>query len=167
MSNRPSAFAVTALVLAASAACAPPDPGPLPPHAAVVDIVDGDTIVVRSGARTESVRLIGIDTPEVAHHGESGECFGPEAAQRLAELIPVGSTVRLARDLEARDVYDRLLAYVFTLDGDLVNVRLAAEGYATELAIAPNLSVSDLVAAAIVGAKTNQLGIWHRCAGGQ
>lgn len=129
----------------------------------MVEIIDGDTIVVQSGTDTESVRLIGIDTPEVAHHGQSDECYGPEAAARLAELVPVGSTVRLARDVEARDAYDRLLAYVFTLDGDLVNVRLAAEGYATELAIAPNLTLGDAVAAAISDARANRLGIWHHC----
>ena len=143
--------------------CARAEPGPPPPLAAVVEIVDGDTIVVRSGARTEAVRLIGIDTPEVAHHGQGAECYGPEAAARLAQLIPVGSTVRLARDLEARDVYDRVLAYVFTLDGDLVNVTLAAEGYATELAIAPNVSLNDAVRTAISGARAHRLGLWESC----
>ena len=160
---RPFALVALLPLTLAGLGCAPPDLGPAPPHAAVVDIVDGDTIVVRSGTTTESVRLIGIDTPEVAHHDQADECYGPEAAARLAELIPVGSTIRLARDIEARDVYDRLLAYVFTLDGDLVNVRLAAEGYATELAIAPNISLSDAVATAISGARTHQLGLWEQC----
>ena len=152
------------LVFISVSACgAASTPGPDPPLARIVEVIDGDTIVIRSGQVTEPVRLIGIDTPEVAHHGQPDECFGPEAASRTEELLPVGSTVRLARDVEARDVYDRLLAYVFTTEGTMVNMTLAAEGLATELAISPNLSAADEVAEAVGQARTARVGLWASC----
>lgn len=154
---------IPACALAVLLGCAPPDTGPPPPEAVVVEVIDGDTVLVRTGPDNESVRLIGIDTPEVAHHGNPDECFGPEAAARAAQLLPVGSTVRLVRDVEARDIYDRLLAYVFNADGTLINLQLAAEGFARELSIAPNTAIADDVAAAVSTARSNGLGLWSQC----
>ena len=74
--------------------------------------------------------------------------------------FPVGSTVRLARDIEARDVYDRVLAYVFMMEGTMVNMTLAAGSLATELAISPNLFIADEVAAAVGRARTSRAGLW-------
>ena len=134
-----------------------------PPQALVVEIVDGDTMVVASGARTETVRLIGIDTPEVAHHGQPGECFGPEAAAHLASLAPVGSIVVLSVDREPRDIYGRLLAYVATATVPDVALRLASDGMADALAIEPNLSTADPVAAAVTEARRAGRGQWGAC----
>lgn len=155
---------IVSLFTVLASSCAPPAPGPIPPNASVVEIVDGDTIVVRSGDQEIDVRLLGIDTPEVAHHGNPDECGGPEAAARLAAMVPPGTLVQLARDQEARDIYGRLLAYVIrSSDGTVVNVSLAAEGHARPLAIAPNLMLADQVAAAADDAQRNGLGIWAAC----
>ncbi|MFN3218242.1 MAG: thermonuclease family protein [Acidimicrobiales bacterium] len=126
-------------------------------------MTDGDTIVVRSGPHTEPVRLLGIDTPEVAHHGRRAECFGPEASERTAELLPVGATVRLDLDVEARDAYDRVLAYVTTAEGVIVNLALAAEGFATPLAISPNYALADAIAGLSRDAAAQGLGLWGAC----
>ena len=81
----------------------------------VVRVVDGDTIVVDIGGAEETVRLIGIDTPEIAHPAfgdrppNDAECFGDEAQRYTGELLAVGSGVRLERDVVARDDYGRLL----------------------------------------------------------
>jgi micrococcal nuclease len=108
-----SILAGLALLACAAAACAPDPTAALPPgHATVVTVIDGDTLDVRIAGRRERVRLIGIDTPETVHPTKPVECFGPEASARAAELLPVGSVVLLRRDVEARDRYDRLLAYV-------------------------------------------------------
>src|SRR5687768_6838497 len=114
----------------------------LPPgEARVVRVVDGDTIVVRLSSGEEHVRLIGIDTPETKKPGTPVECFGPEAAARMAALLPAGTAVRLERDEEARDRFGRLLAYVFRLsDGVLVARTMLDEGLAAPLAIAPNVA---------------------------
>ncbi len=144
-------------------ACAPPPAGPAAPQAEVIEVIDGDTVVFRTGTSTEHVRLIGIDTPEIAHHGNTADCFGLEAAQRTAELLPVGTVVRLARDIEARDIYDRLLAYVMTADGTMVNLQLAAEGYARPLSIAPNVTVADHFVEAAASAEDAGIGLWASC----
>lgn len=156
-------IAAAAIAAASLAGCATAPTGPPPPLAEVIEVTDGDTIVVRSGTHTEPVRLLGIDTPEVAHHGRSAECFGPEAAERTAELLPVGSTVRLDRDAEARDAYDRVLAYVTTADGVIVNLVLAAEGFATPLAISPNYALADTIADLTSQASVQGLGLWGAC----
>ena len=154
------------LIAAGAAGCSSSQPSVPPPQALVLEIVDGDTMVVASGQRTEIIRLIGIDTPEVAHHGQPGECFGPEAAAHLASLAPVGSVVVLAVDREARDIYGRLLAYVRTATVPDVALQLARDGMADSLAIEPNLRTADPVAAAVAEARRAGLGQWGACPSG-
>jgi micrococcal nuclease len=134
--------------------------------ATVVRVVDGDTLVVEVAGRHEPVRLIGIDTPETVHPDRPAECFGAEASARLAALLPPGATVRLTRDVEPRDVYDRLLAYVErTPDGLLVNVAQVAEGYAEASHHPPNTVHRDRLDAAERAARTAGLGLWSACGG--
>src|SRR3546814_5335573 len=105
----------------------------------VVRSVDGDTLVVDVGGSREDVRLIGIDTPESVARDRPVECFGPEAKEHMAELLPAGTAVRLERDVEARDRYGRLLAYVIRADDELfVNLALVAEGFAETNQYRPN-----------------------------
>ncbi|MFC1959504.1 thermonuclease family protein [Chloroflexota bacterium] len=90
----------------------------------VVRVSDGDTIYVLLAGLEESVRIIGIDTPE-AHHPDSGADRGGYAATHFIEtLTPAGSTVYLESDIRDRDDYDRLLRYVWVKDenGDWLNV---------------------------------------------
>jgi micrococcal nuclease len=159
--------AVLALALLAGA-CSPTRsaaPGP-PGTAVVVHPVDGDTVVVRIGGTEESVRLIGIDTPESVARDRPVECFGPEAKARTAELLPPGTTVRLERDVEARDRYDRLLAYVVRADdGVLVNLLLVEEGYAESARFPPNLAHQPGLDAAEAAARREQRGLWPVCGG--
>ena len=91
-------------------------------QATVVRVIDGDTIVVQITDREEHVRYYGIDTPE---RGDA--CFS-EATARNAELI--GPSVLLLADARDHDRYDRLLRYVFDAQGNSVDARLIAEGYA-------------------------------------
>jgi micrococcal nuclease len=144
-----------------------PAPAPDGSDASVrlVRVVDGDTIVVDLGGQEETVRLIGIDTPESVKPDSPVECYGPEASRELARLLPPGTPLRLARDTELRDRYDRLLAYVFRLPDELfVNLELAATGHAAELAFAPNLTFADDVADAVAAARRAGLGLWSACA---
>ncbi|HEX2851481.1 MAG TPA: thermonuclease family protein [Acidimicrobiales bacterium] len=129
--------------------------------------VDGDTIRVRiGGAPEERVRFIGVDTPETHGPGGLRECFGQEAARRTAELIPIGTEVRLVRDAEARDKYGRLLAYVYRArDGLFVNLSLAQEGFAAALTIPPNVAHADEFVKAAADARTAGRGLWGRCGG--
>jgi micrococcal nuclease len=138
------------------------------PVAVVERVVDGDTIVVTVGGDRERVRLIGIDTPEIAHEAfgdraaTPDECYGPEAAARLAGLLPPGSQVRLERDVVARDDYGRLLAYVF-LGDQLVNLDLVREGYAVPMTIEPNSALASGFVGAAAEAERHERGLWGRC----
>jgi micrococcal nuclease len=139
--------------------------GPLPAgHGVVAHLVDGDTLDVRIDGSVERVRLIGIDTPESVAEDRPVECFGPEAKDRLAELLPVGTQVRLERDVEARDRYGRLLAYVFRAGDDLhVNLALVADGYAEARRYEPNVARQGELDAADAEARADQRGLWPVC----
>jgi micrococcal nuclease len=148
----------------AACAGAPSRAGSADGVAVVVRPVDGDTVVVRVGGTDEPVRLIGIDTPESVAQDRPVECFGPEAKARLAELLPPGTAVRLERDAEARDRYDRLLAYVIRADdGRFVNEVLVEEGYAEAAAYPPNLARQAELDAAETRARAADRGLWPAC----
>ena len=132
--------------------------------ATVVEVVDGDTVVVELVGRTERVRLIGIDTPETIGGFLPAECYGEEATAFTRSLVPEGTEVRLTRDAEARDRYDRLLAYVHRAgDGLFVNLEIAANGYAEALVIEPNTTHADAFYAAAANARNQGLGLWSAC----
>jgi len=97
-------------------------------------VVDGDTIIVRVAENNlglterERVRLIGVDTPEIAHPTRGIEPYGIEASD-FAKGVLERKYVFLDFDRELRDRYGRVLAYVYTEDGDHFNARLVKEGY--------------------------------------
>lgn len=159
--------AVVAAVLVLGARRAPTAPQTGGPGAAtVVKVVDGDTIRVRIGRHVESVRLIGVDTPESVKPRSPVECFALEASAHTKELVPPGTAVRLVRDVEARDHYDRLLAYVYRQsDGLFVNLALAKHGYAAPLTIPPNVAYAADFAAAAADARLSRRGLWAACDG--
>ncbi|HEV7887191.1 MAG TPA: thermonuclease family protein [Acidimicrobiales bacterium] len=161
-------MAVAALVVNAQKAAPARGPAAPPGSAVVTRVVDGDTIRVRmaDGGGSEAVRLIGVDTPESVKPRTPVECFAKEAAAHTAELVPPGTAVRLVRDVEARDRYGRLLAYVYRAeDGLFVNLALAQDGFAAPLTIAPNVAHSEAFAAAAGRARQAQRGLWARCGG--
>jgi micrococcal nuclease len=123
----------------------------------VTKVTDGDTI--RLGA-LGSVRLIGIDTPEV--YGDA-ECFGREASRFAARLLPLGTRVRYRIGVEGRDRYGRLLAYVWLPDGRMLNRVMIEEGYAQPLTIPPNVAFADVFRAGARAARRAGLGLWQAC----
>lgn len=153
----------TAVAATTLAACGGDDPALPPGHATVVSVIDGDTIVARVAGRDERIRLIGIDTPETVAPGRPVECFGPEASARARELLAPGEVVLLERDVEARDRYDRLLAYVTTADGTSVNRVLVAEGYAEASAFPPNTALDAELADLEAAARQAGSGLWSAC----
>ncbi len=141
-------------------AAAPTDPG----AATVVEVVDGDTVVVDLAGRQETLRLIGIDTPETVDPDQPPECWGAEASAHTKALLPAGTAVRLTRDVEARDRYDRLLVYVErTEDGLFVNLDLVAGGWADDYPFPPNVAHQREFALAVSQARAEGLGLWGTC----
>jgi micrococcal nuclease len=135
-------------------------------RATVVRVVDGDTVVLDFGDVTETVRLIGIDTPETVRPDSPVECFGPEASAFTSSLLPPGTMVRVERDVEARDDYGRLLAYVHRIADDLfVNSEIVEQGHARPLPYPPNTTYADTFVRAARRAEQADLGLWSACAG--
>jgi micrococcal nuclease len=103
------------------------------PIFSVVRVIDGDTIVVLVGGKNETVRLLGINTPETVDPRKSVECFGPEASEETKSLLN-NRQVLLQNDptQSDRDKYGRLLRYIFRDDGLFVDEYLVKEGFAYE-----------------------------------
>ncbi len=129
----------------------PPGVGP-GDAARVVQVVDGDTIVVTVGAAEERLRLIGINAPE------RGECLADEAAQRLRELVD-GREVVLVPDRTDRDRFGRLLRHV-EVDGSDVGAALVAEGLALARRYPPDVARADAYDSAQRSAQDAGIGLW-------
>ena len=136
---------------------------PEPPKDAVAvkvqRVVDGDTFVATVRNRRERVRVIGVDTPESVDPNRPDEPYGKEASNFAKHYLD-GETVRLAGDAEPRDRYGRLLAYVWLRDGTFWNALLAAEGYAQQLTIPPNVTYAALFRRLVAEARRNDRGLW-------
>ncbi len=164
---------------------------------AVVKVYDGDTIKVANG---EHVRLIGIDCPELHESDKlyrdarrtgqdiaTIQAMGREAYEFASDLL-AGKRVRLEFDVERRDKYGRLLAYVFTRedmtgktlrflpkegvvylveqDGrkyveTFVNAMIISEGYAQPMSYPPNTMHADLFQRLYQEARENRRGLWR------
>jgi micrococcal nuclease len=131
--------------------------------AVVTRVVDGDTVKVQAAGGQDTVRYIGIDTPESVKPDTPVQCFAKAASHRNAELV-AGRAVRLIVGAEARDRYGRLLAYVYrAADGRFVNEELVAGGFARTLTIAPNDRFAARFAARAEAAQAAGRGLWGAC----
>jgi micrococcal nuclease len=130
-------------------------------RAYVTRVIDGDTIEVSIDGHTDEVRYIGIDTPETVKPGTPIQCFGPQASTLNHRLVE-GRAVRLVFDSERRDVYGRLLAYVY-VGRRFVNARLVRLGYARTLTIPPNDTHAGLFHRLARAAGLAGRGLWGAC----
>ena len=131
----------------------------------VVRVVDGDTIRVGLRSGEEPVRYIGIDTPESVKPGAPVECFAKRASAYNERLV-AGEQVRLVYDIERRDRYGRLLAYVYRArDGLFVNAELVRHGYATAVTFPPNVAHERELRRLARRARMSGRGLWSGCAG--
>jgi len=131
----------------------------------IAHFVDGDTVAVNMNGITETVRFIGIDTPETHKPNTPVQCYGPAAAAYTQNRIKAtGSKVRLVADsLDTnRDRYNRLLRYVYLTDGANLDQELVAKGYAFAYVSFP-FTKSDAFSAAQTNAREQKLGLWGNC----
>lgn len=151
-----------------SSATTDPDPAPSAaiPSGAVGATVryvhDGDTLYLTiDGTDTErTVRLLGIDTPEI---GDDAECYGTAARDRVRELLPEGTRVLVTMDTEALDQYGRTLLHLFLPDGTHVNRLLIDEGLAAAMFFRPNFDYEDEFRTAEARAEADRVGMWGAC----
>lgn len=132
-------------------------------EASLIEVIDGDTFAVSIDGTDEIVRLLGIDTPEKAGGPRPAECYGEQATLFARQLVPKGSKLWLSGDVETRDQYGRLLAFVHRPDGLLVNLAMVENGYASPLFFAPNLAMVETFTQAGDSARRQWLGFWPAC----
>lgn len=126
--------------------------------------IDGDTIAVNMNGKSETVRLVGIDTPETHKPNTPVQCYGPAAATYTKNTIG-DKRVRLASDSLStdRDRYGRLLRYVYLPDGTLLNERLVRNGYAFYYPYFPFVNGSKQFVMDQEAAMETHKGIWGNC----
>ncbi|MBX4197323.1 thermonuclease family protein [Candidatus Saccharibacteria bacterium] len=126
--------------------------------------VDGDTIDVNMNGSVETIRFIGVDTPETHKPNTPVQCYGPEAAAHTKALISKFGKVRLQADpLDTnRDRYGRLLRYVYLPDGTLIDEQIIQQGYGFAYLNFP-FSKKDQFAADQQIAQTAKIGLWGAC----
>jgi endonuclease YncB( thermonuclease family) len=124
----------------------------------VLRIVDGDTIRVRLGDRVERVRYIGVNTPEL-HHPVRGEEPGGREAREVNRGLVESRRVRLEIDVQSRDRYGRLLAYVWVGDV-MINAELVRLGFAQVMTVPPNVRHQALFVELQRDARAARRGLW-------
>jgi len=161
-------------LLTASASAAPakqkPTEKPKQVFYTVKRVVDGDTVVLSTG---EKVRMIGIDTPESRMNkklkrdmektrldADTIIALGKRSAQ-FTRTLTEGKPVRLEFDVQKKDRYDRLLAYLYAENGTFVNAEIIKEGYAMVMTVPPNVKYKDLFAKYQKEAREAQRGLWR------
>ena len=135
----------------------------------VSKVIDGDTIQLSNGER---VRLVGLDTPESSDNpklrrdskrtGQDVKAIiemGKKATEFTKQLVE-GRQVRLEFDVQQRDKYARLLAYVYLQDGTFVNAQILKAGYAQVMTMPPNVKYQDLFLNLQQEAREQRRGLW-------
>ena len=140
-------------------------------EAKVLSVVDGDTLKVLLGGKTEKVRLVLVDTPETKHPKKGVQFYGKEASAFTTREL-TGKTVYLQKDVSERDRYGRLLAYVWTAlpssenpSKDEIlkycfNARLLQDGYARLATFPPDVKYVDVFRPLEASARERGAGLW-------
>ena len=142
--------------------------------AIVNKIVDGDTINVLYHNKIENLRLIGIDAPESSLNKKAYKDAkrtqndisviidqGEKSKNYLKTLIKPEDKVTLEFDIQPKDKYNRLLAYVYLPNGEMLNEKMVMEGYATPMTVPPNIKYQDRFLKASKIARENNKGLWQ------
>lgn len=133
--------------------------------ATVKRVIDGDTIELETG---ETVRYVGIDTPETKHPSKGVQCFGKEASEMNKKLVE-GREILMVKDISNTDRYKRLLRYIYipnpesTISALFVNQYLVEEGYAYSLTYPPDVKYSVLFSQLQRKADEANKGLWGVC----
>ena len=140
----------------------------------VVRVVDGDTLKIRYWGKEESIRLIGIDTPESRVNKKtkrdakrSGQdiktiiAMGKRATEYVESRVKPGDLITIEFDVEQRDRYGRLLGYVYLSNGKVLNEEIIKAGYANVMTIPPNVKYKDRFLKAYKEARERKMGLWR------
>ena len=139
----------------------PPKASSQPLYYPVVSVTDGDTFKVNINGKIETVRAIGIDTPETVDPRKPVECFGKEASNKAKALL-TNKSIKLEPDPTQgdRDKYGRFLRYAWLEDGTFFNKQMIADGYASEYTYKVPYKYQQEFKAAEAQAKAVKVGLW-------
>ena len=139
----------------------------------VTIIVDGDTIKVFYLGNEESIRLIGIDTPESRVNKKTRKDaernkqdvktiieMGKKATRYVKGLVMPGDLITIEHDVQERDRYGRILGYVYLSNGKMLNEEIVKAGYAVIMTIPPNVKYKDRFLIAYQEAMEDKRGLW-------
>lgn len=153
------AFFIAWLFSPALQAFCPPPPAGLP-QVRVERVVDGDTLRLQDG---RSVRLIGINAPELARRGQPAQPHALAARQYLAQLVAAsGERLYLQAGRQARDRYGRSLAHLYDRQGGSLEAQLLAAGMGWQVVVAPNTAQAACLQRAERQARAQRLGVWRQ-----
>ncbi len=140
----------------------------------VIRVVDGDTLKVRYWGKKESIRLIGIDTPEsrvnkkakrdAKRSGQDIEtitAMGKKASEYVENLVKTGDLITIEFDAQQRDRYGRLLGYIYLSNGKMLNEEIVKAGYANVMTIPPNVKYQDRFLKDYQEARERKRGLWE------
>ena len=140
----------------------------------VTRIIDGDTLKVFYLGSEESIRLIGIDTPESRVNKKtkrdaerSGQdidtiiAMGKRATEYVKSLVEPGDLITIEFDAQERDRYGRLLCYVYLPNGKMLNEEIVKAGYANVMTVPPNVKYEDRFLKAYQEARESKRGLWE------
>lgn len=139
-------------------------------NAQVTRIVDGDTLKVRIDGQAEeqTIRIIGVDTPETKDPNREVMCYGAEATAKTQDLVDrAHGQVELEKDVSDTDRYGRLLRYVWLPSSDgrtMLNEELVEDGYARAVVFPPDVKYRERFSADEQRAKRQHIGLWGACA---
>lgn len=126
----------------------------------VTKVIDGDTFWIDDGSDKVKVRFIGIDAPETRNAGRKKKGYFGEEAKAYVTKLTQNKWIRLELDVSKKDIYQRLLAYIYLEDGTLLNANLVANGYAIVDTHPPNVKYVDLFVDLQQTARQKKLGLW-------
>ncbi len=124
----------------------------------IAQVVDGDTLRLQDGRR---VRVLGINTPEVAWEGHAGQALGVEATAASRQFLSHPQRVHLVYDLDRKDRYGRMLAHVYNQQRQSLAAYLLEQGLALQVVVPPNVSELDCLTRQEDIAREKKRGIWR------
>jgi endonuclease YncB( thermonuclease family) len=125
---------------------------------ALKKVYDGDTIELTDGRK---IRVLGINTPEVAHYGEALEPLALEARAAAQSFLSKTPLLKIKLGSQQQDQYKRWLAFVYTQDGENLSAYLLRQGLAAQVIIPPNVDDMECLHQEEQQARSASLGIWH------
>ncbi|MFJ4346044.1 thermonuclease family protein [Pseudomonas sp. NPDC089401] len=131
-----------------------------PQQVTVRQVIDGDTLRLSDG---RSVRMIGINAPEIGRKGRASEPYADAARQRLQALVKASDgRLGLVPGVERKDRYGRTLAHLYGRNGDNLEAQLLSEGLGYRVAVAPNVRLTACQQVAEQAARKARAGLWRR-----